>query len=252
MSNSQLSEIVIVVDESGSMGNIRQDTIGGINTLIEDQKKVADGKANLTIVKFSGQIKPLIQGVDIQVVEPITEKDYSPVGGTALLDAIGKTIDQLEDRYVDLPVSEVPGKVLFIILTDGEENMSKEYTKAQITKMIKHQTNRHGWEFVFAGSNLDSVKEAESIGISSKSAFNFANSSDHVHASYGILSSAATMYRGGNLNADYIGNAVIQDASLSALNIKSESIPSLSVDAVGNVSLNGNLTVKGNVIDTKI
>jgi uncharacterized protein YegL len=202
--NKNLTEIVVILDESGSMSSIRGDTIGGFNTFLNDQKESSDGQARLTLVTFSSLVRTPIDSRDIREVEPLTELSYRPGGGTALLDAIGLTIERLEDKYTDEEdKSKIPGKVIFAIITDGEENTSKTYVrKNQIAQMIKHQTNRHGWEFAFLGANLDAVAEGRSIGISMKSSFNFAANKAGATDTFGVLSNATLAYRSSGV-ADY-------------------------------------------------
>jgi uncharacterized protein YegL len=165
------TEIIFVLDASGSMAHLTGDTIGGFNGFIESQKAL-DGKATLTTVLFDSNWKILHDGIDIQEVKPLTKEDYVAGGMTAMLDAIGEVINKVQDRHDDLG-AEKPEEVLFVITTDGEENSSRKFNKAQIEKMIKHQTNGHGWKFMFLGANMDAVKEAESIGINSNYATNY-------------------------------------------------------------------------------
>ena len=159
------TEIIFVIDKSGSMSHLAGDTIGGFNGFIKSQQ-VLDGKATLTTVLFDNTWKIIHDGIDIREVKPMTTSDYIAGGATAMLDAIGEIINRVQDRHDELG-SEKPDKVIFVITTDGEENSSHKFNKRQIEKMIKHQTNGHGWEFMFLGANMDAVKEAESIGISS-------------------------------------------------------------------------------------
>jgi uncharacterized protein YegL len=165
------TEIIFVIDASGSMAHLTGDTIGGFNGFIESQKAL-DGKATLTTVLFDSNWKILHDGIDIQEVKPLTKEDYVAGGMTAMLDAIGEVINKVQDRHDDLG-AEKPEEVLFVITTDGEENSSRKFNKARIEKMIKHQTNGHGWKFMFLGANMDAVKEAESIGINSNYATNY-------------------------------------------------------------------------------
>jgi uncharacterized protein YegL len=213
MPNKNLTEIVVVLDESGSMSVIREDTIGGFNTMLKDQQKSVDGKALLTLVTFSGSVRTPIDGRDINEVEPLTDKSYRPSGGTALLDAIGKTIDALETRYENSDDDKIPSKVLFIIITDGEENASREYNKSRIEKMIKHQTKRHGYEFIFLGANLDAVSEASSLGIRASNSLNFQASSRGIGDTYGVLSATTLMYR----NGTYSSNTLLNNAQGTSL-----------------------------------
>jgi uncharacterized protein YegL len=187
------TEIIFVIDSSGSMAHLTGDTIGGFNGFIESQKAL-EGKATLTTVLFDSTWKILHDGVDIQEVKPLTNTDYVAGGMTAMLDAIGEVINKVQDRHDDLG-AEKPEEVLFIITTDGEENSSKKFNKAQIEKMIRHQTNGHGWKFMFLGANMDAVKEAESIGISKDWSTNYAYDSKGVYDTFTTMSCTAKAVR---------------------------------------------------------
>lgn len=184
------TEIIFVIDKSGSMSNLVNDTIGGFNGFIENQKD--DVKTTLTTVLFDTSWRTLYSGVDVYEVSPMTTKDYVPGGGTALLDAIGETINAVQDRHDELG-EERPNNVLFVITTDGEENSSKKFTKAQIEKMIKHQTNGHGWTFMFLGANMDAVKEAASLGIKREYTVDYAWSPMGTNALYNTVNAAASV-----------------------------------------------------------
>lgn len=188
------TEIIFVIDKSGSMSHLVGDTIGGFNGFIESQKAI-DGKATLTTVLFDSSWSVLHNGVDLHEVKPITTSDYIAGGMTAMLDAIGETINRVQDRHDELG-AEKPENVLFVITTDGEENSSHKFTKSQIEKMIKHQTNGHGWKFMFLGANMDAVKEAESIGISRDYATGYAYTSKGVNAVYDTMSCVTSSIRG--------------------------------------------------------
>ena len=176
------TEIIFVIDKSGSMSHLAGDTIGGFNGFIEGQK-VMDSKTTLTTILFDTGWRILHDGVDIQEVKPMTAADYIAGGGTAMLDAIGEIINRVQDRHDELG-AEKPDNVLMVITTDGEENSSRKFNKSQIEKMIKHQTNGHGWKFMFLGANMDAVKEAQSIGISSDWSVNSINTSGGVRGVY--------------------------------------------------------------------
>lgn len=163
--NKNLTEIIFIIDRSGSMQSLTDDTIGGFNSVLESQRESVDGNAVVTTVLFNGSMTKLHDRVDVREVEPMTKKQYVPSGGTALLDAIGKTIDEIQERIDNLPEDERPGNVVCAITTDGQENASKIYTKERVKKMIEHQTKGHGWDFLFLGANIDAVSEAASIGI---------------------------------------------------------------------------------------
>ena len=195
------TEIIFVIDKSGSMSHLAGDTIGGFNGFIESQK-VLEGKATLTTVLFDTTWKILHDGVDIHEVKAMTSSDYIAGGGTAMLDAIGEIINRVQDRHDELG-AEKPEEVLFVITTDGEENSSRKFNKSQIEKMIKHQTNGHGWKFMFLGANMDAVKEAESIGISSDYATNYNWSAQGVCDSYVTLNSVTKAVRCDSLEKDF-------------------------------------------------
>jgi len=182
------TEIIFVIDKSGSMSRLTNDTVEGFNGFVESQKD--DTKTTLTTVLFDTSWKTLHDGIDVHEVSPMTNKDYVAFGGTAMLDAIGDTINRVQDRHDELG-AEKPEKVLFVITTDGEENSSRKFTKAQIEKMIKHQTNGHGWEFMFLGANMDAVKEAASIGISHDRSISYDWTARGTDALYSTVTAAA-------------------------------------------------------------
>lgn len=182
------TEIIFLIDKSGSMGHLTQDTIGGFNSFVESQKD--DTKTTLTTVLFDSTWNILHDGLDIYSVKPMTKEDYVTGGFTAMLDAIGETINRVQDRHDELG-EEKPDNVLFVITTDGQENSSHSFTKAQINKMIKHQTKGHGWEFIFLGANMDAVQEASDIGISRDRAVSYDWTSRGTDALYSTVASAA-------------------------------------------------------------
>ena len=195
------TEIIFVIDASGSMSHLVGDTIGGFNGFIESQKAI-EGKATLTTVLFDSTWKVLHDGIDIHEVKPMNTSDYVAGGMTAMLDAIGEVINRVQDRHDELG-SEKPDNVLFVITTDGEENSSKKFKKSQIEKMIKHQTNGHNWKFMFLGANMDAVKEAESIGISRNYATNYDYTVQGVCDSYTTLNCVARSVRCDTLSDDF-------------------------------------------------
>ena len=211
------TEIIFVIDKSGSMSRLTNDTIEGFNGFVESQKD--DTKTTLTTVLFDTSWKTLHDGIDVYEVSPMTNKDYVAGGGTAMLDAIGDTINRVQDRHDELG-SEKPEQVLFVITTDGEENASRKFTKAQIEKMIKHQTNGHGWEFMFLGANMDAVKEAASIGISNDRSISYDWTARGTDALYSTVTAAACATKactidGLNLQGTY--DACMSDATLATV-----------------------------------
>ena len=189
-----LTEIIFILDRSGSMSRLTKDTIGGYNSYIENQKK-ENGEALITTVLFDNEYEILHNGVNIKDIEPLTDKEYLTRGTTALLDAIGKTISDVGARLSNTPEDERPEKVIMIIITDGQENASIEYSKKQIKEMIEEQTNKYSWQFIFLGANIDAVSEAESIGIKGKFASNYGWTSQGIESSFTTLDCLTTEYR---------------------------------------------------------
>ena len=192
------AEIIFLIDKSGSMNRLTKETIEGFNGFVDSQKD--DTKTTLTTVLFDTTWRILHDGVDVYEVKPMTTEDYRASGYTAMLDAIGETINRVQDRHDSLG-EEKPDNVLFVITTDGEENSSRKFTKSQIEKMIKHQTNGHGWTFMFLGANMDAVKEADSIGISRDYAVDYAWSAQGTSAAYTTMSAAACATKSCTLDA---------------------------------------------------
>lgn len=192
-----ITEVIFLIDKSGSMSRLTNDTIEGFNGFIESQKD--DTKTLLTTVLFDTRWKTLHDGLDVYEVEQMTTKDYIAGGGTALLDAIGETINNVQDRHDELG-EDKPNKVLFVITTDGEENSSRKFTKAQVNKMIKHQTNGHGWTFMFLGANMDAVSEATSLGISNDYAINYCHTARGTSAVYDTITCATNAIKCGSID----------------------------------------------------
>ena len=149
-----LSEIVVVLDESGSMSFGKKDTIGGFNEFLRSQKSL-EGEANFTFVKFSNYYHVINEGTPIAHAAELNESNYTPSASTALLDAVGQAINSVGNRLKKLPTSERAETVIFAVITDGEENSSREFTRSQITEMIKHQQEKYNWEFLFLGADVE-------------------------------------------------------------------------------------------------
>jgi len=158
-----LCEIVIVLDESGSMGSCKSDTIGGVNLFLDNQKRIK-GEVKVTLVKFSDYYKIVNDAVPIDKVVYLDETNYKPSYTTALLDAVGKTINSLGKRLEETSENERPEKVIFAVITDGYENSSREFTRSQVFQMVSHQKQKYSWEFIFLGADIDSW--GKEIGIS--------------------------------------------------------------------------------------
>lgn len=198
-----LTEIIFVLDRSGSMSKLTEDTIGGFNSFIESQKKES-GEALVTTILFDNQYEMLHDGVNIKDIKPLSNQEYYARGMTALLDAVGTAITDVGFRLNNTPEEERPSKVIMIIMTDGLENASKEYTKKQVKEMIERQTNTYSWQFMFLGANMDAVSEAESIGINSMYASNYGWSAQGVESTYEAMSCVATKFRStGEIDKDW-------------------------------------------------
>lgn len=189
-----LTEIVFILDQSGSMEPLRGDTIGGYNTYIQDQQK-EPGEAYLTTVLFDDGYALLHDHVNLRGVKPIMEKEYRPGGCTALMDAIGRTIDSVGRRLADTPEEERPAHVIFVITTDGYENASKEYSREKVKSMIEHQQSKYAWQFLFLGAGIDAYQEAESIGIGSVHTMSVSKSSFGAQSMYCSVSNASKAVR---------------------------------------------------------
>jgi len=181
-----LTEIVFILDRSGSMGGLESDTIGGFNSMIENQKK-ADGEALISTVLFDNISEVLHDRANVQSIQPLTDEDYTVRGCTALLDAVGRTIDQVGRTQKYLPEAERAEKVIFVITTDGLENSSREYSYQRLQSMIQNQKEKYNWEFIFLGANMDAVAEAKKFGIASDRAVTFENDSQGVQLNYQVV-----------------------------------------------------------------
>ena len=168
----KLTELVFILDRSGSMGGLESDTIGGFNSMIAKNRK-SEGDAIVTAVLFNHEITTLYDRIPIKDVPEMTENDYKTAGMTALIDAIGQTIGHIEQIHKTAKEEDVPSKTMFIITTDGQENSSKEYSSADVKKMISRLQEDKKWEFMFIGANIDSVETASHFGIDADHAANY-------------------------------------------------------------------------------
>lgn len=177
-------ELVLVLDKSGSMAGLESDTIGGFNAMIEKQKALAV-PVRVTTVLFNDTRDVLYERKDIHFVKPLTAKEYEVGGTTALLDAVGATIL----RMGQMDVTEREGtKVIFVIITDGMENASTEFTKPKVKQLISDKQEKAGWEFIYLGANIDAVEEADAIGVKKANAVTYRNTESGVRANYDAVS----------------------------------------------------------------
>ncbi|WP_066372132.1 vWA domain-containing protein [Neobacillus fumarioli] len=183
--NKNLTEIIFLLDRSGSMAGLESDTIGGFNAFIKKQRQM-EGRTIITAVLFDDQYEVLWNGVDAETVM-LTDQDYYVRGMTALLDAVGKAILEVGSRLSDTKEEERPGKVIFVITTDGLENASREFTYSKVKELIQHQQKKYNWDFIFLGANIDTEAEAERIGIGRENTFSFEASHTGVEQMYNIV-----------------------------------------------------------------
>ena len=198
-----LTEIIFILDRSGSMSGLEADTIGGFNSMIEKQKK-ADGEAMISTVLFDNVSEVIHDRVSVLDIQPMTDKDYTVRGCTALLDAIGGAIHHIGNIHKYARAEDVPEHTLFVITTDGMENASRHYNAERVKQMIERQKARYGWEFLFLGANIDAVETARHFGIGADRAVNYHSDSAGTQLNYEVSSEAICAVRGSvQLGADW-------------------------------------------------
>lgn len=188
---NNVTEMVFILDRSGSMAGLESDTIGSFNSLIEKQKKL-DGKAYVSTVLFDNLTEVVHDRVEIQNIKPMTEEEYFVRGCTALIDAIGGAIHHIANIHKYARPEDVPSHTVFVIITDGAENASRHYTSDRVKAMIEKEKEQYGWEFMFIGANIDAVETARKYGIDESRAVNY--------------------------NADTVGTSIVYEAVESAVN----------------------------------
>lgn len=186
--NTELTELVFILDRSGSMGGLESDTIGGFNGMIAKQKKQGS-KVNVTTILFDDEVDIIHDRFPVEIIQPLTEKEYFVRGCTALLDAVGAAIEKMENVQKHLPEEHRAGKVIFVITTDGLENSSEHYTQEQIRRKIEAK-KECGWEFLFLGANIDAGKEAEKIGIARNRSVTYENDAKGVELNFRAVGKA--------------------------------------------------------------
>lgn len=189
-----LTYLVLLLDKSGSMRSVTDATITGTNSYINKQKE-QPGEAVLHVVQFDDVLETSHNYVDLKTATPLSRDNYQPRGGTALLDAIGHTIDAVGLKLASLAEKERPGKVVFLIQTDGEENQSRNFTYQQIQAKIKHQSDVYKWDFVFLGANQDAIASAANIGIAAGKSLSYSGSAIGTQVAFNTLSSYTTSTR---------------------------------------------------------
>ena len=189
-----LTELVFILDRSGSMGGLESDTIGGYNAMLEKHKE-ADGEAYVSTVLFNEGTLVLHDRVPVRAIRPITGDDYYVSGCTALLDAVGGAIHHIANIHKYAREEDRPEKTIFVITTDGMENASRRYSYQDVKHMISKEKERYGWEFLFLGANIDAVAEADRIGITADRAVRFHNDPRGVQLNYSAIARVTNAMR---------------------------------------------------------
>ena len=187
------TKIICLIDKSGSMGYLQNDSIGGFNSFLKEQKEV-DGVCYMDIILFDTNFNTLVSNTNIMEVEGLTKQNYKPNGGTSLLDCIGDTIDKEIDRLAEDSNNRF-NKTLFLILTDGESNSDRHYSKEKIKLMIEEMEEQFKWDFIFLGANQDSFTSSGGMGISAGKTMNWSADSDGISVAYASISKATKLYR---------------------------------------------------------
>ncbi|QHJ71265.1 vWA domain-containing protein [Planococcus halotolerans] len=193
---NEMTELVFILDKSGSMAGLEKVTIGGFNALIEKQRKL-EGDVRVTTVLFNQSYKLLHDRINLKGISPLTEEDYEVGGTTALLDAIGSSIQKIGNAQKRTSVEERADKVMFVITTDGMENASCEYNYKKIHEMIGRQKQKFNWEFIFLGANIDAVATAQQFGVGEEFAVEYHADAEGTQLNYQVLSEAVASFRTG-------------------------------------------------------
>ena len=201
MPRNDLTDVTVVLDRSGSMTSCREEAEGGLNAFVEQQKKLP-GECLFTLVQFDTEYEFVHRGVPVGVVPKFT---LVPRGWTALLDAVGRAINETGARLAKMEERDRPGLVAFVIVTDGQENHSREFTAARVREMVRHQSEVYGWKFTYLGANQDAFAEAGSLGIAADAAANYAGHKTHAAfaAASGNLKTAREIKTSGGVVTDF-------------------------------------------------
>ena len=192
--NNNLTEIVFLLDRSGSMSGLEADTIGGFNSMLEKQKQ-EPGEAILSAVLFDHECEVVYDRVDIRRAEPMTEKQYYTRGSTALLDALGGAIRHIATAHRYARDEDRPGKTIFVITTDGCENASRRCSYREVRELVEHEKEKYGWEFLFLGANMDAISAAGQMGISADRAVRYEHDSEGTALNFKVVSEAVCTMR---------------------------------------------------------
>ena len=193
---NKTTELVFIIDKSGSMHGLEKDTVGGYNSMLEKQKR-EDGECYVSTVLFNDSTTVVHDRKRLFEVSALTEEDYCTCGCTALLDALGGAIRHIGNIHKYARAEDVPERCIFVIITDGMENASRRFTKDDVKRMIERQKERFGWEFLFLGANIDAVEAASSYGISEDRAVNYHADSEGTRLNYEVTGEAISAMRGG-------------------------------------------------------
>lgn len=205
-----LTELVMILDRSGSMSGLESDTIGGFNAMIEKQKK-EEGEACVSVVLFDDRCDVIYDRVPLDKIEPMTDSQYYVRGCTALLDAVGGAIHHIGNVHKYAREEDVPEKTIFVITTDGLENASRRYSYDKVRRMIERQKERYNWEFIFLGANIDAAAEAARFGISASRSARYEHDGEGTALNYEVVSKAVSAVRMSK-SRDY--DAIFEDADV--------------------------------------
>jgi uncharacterized protein YegL len=203
------TEIICILDRSGSMSGLESDTIGGFNAFVTQQRAV-EGRARLTLVLFDDAIDRVWEHVDVRKAAELDDRLYFPRGTTALFDAVGQTVSEVRGRIRAQHEDERPGQVIVLVVTDGHENASVEYTAAR-TKQLVTETQNEGWEYVFLGANIDAFSSSQDLAMATGSASRVAKNADGIREAYGKMNRAVTGYRRTGDKGDVDAKLHVQD-----------------------------------------
>lgn len=191
--NKDLTEVVFIIDESGSMYGLEADTVGGFNSTVDKQKKL-EGECLVSTVMFNTRSRVIHDRVNIKSIEKMTDNDYRPSGSTALNDALGDAISHIKMVHRYIREEDIPSKTMFVITTDGMENASRKYSLSEVKKMIEERKEK-GWEFVFLAANIDAAETARSYGIDADSCVDYVNDAKGNQLKYACMCEAITSVR---------------------------------------------------------